>query len=333
MKSNDRDITLDIMKGICIILVVLGHTYTPYISNFIYLFHVAVFFMISGVCFNEKYLESANNFFVLLKKRIVNLWLPYVCYNFVFLLLQNFFIKIGFLTDNPDYFLCKPYLPDGFSTYINFSQFPKIILKSFLFINSRPFVGGLWFLGGLFFVTFLYAIIQIVMKKLKIEKFHIIVSLCLLIAAWIAKETGFMKDFPLTKQAIIIFETEILFTLGVYFQKYFLSKYRQMKRQHQIAVFSISFIILLFLNRFGSISIASSRIVNPAFYLISSILGFFLLLSFAFLIKDIKISIFFHTVGKNTLPILALHTLCFKVVTFIQSISFQEDVLNSNGGG
>lgn len=34
---NERDDTLDIMKGLCILFVVIGHTYTPVISNFVYL--------------------------------------------------------------------------------------------------------------------------------------------------------------------------------------------------------------------------------------------------------------------------------------------------------
>ena len=154
---NERDDTLDIMKGLCILFVVIGHTYTPVISNFVYLFHVAVFFMISGYCFNNKYLDSWKGGFNLLKKRLVSLWIPYVAWNLLFLLLQNFFLKIGLITNDKHYFDLNPLTNYGFVNFLPIRAFPKTILKSFFFMNCRPFVGGLWFLGGLFFVTFTYS--------------------------------------------------------------------------------------------------------------------------------------------------------------------------------
>ena len=57
---EQRNLTIDIMKGICIVLVVLGHTYNTYTTNFIYLFHVGVFFILSGYCFNQNYTNTYN---------------------------------------------------------------------------------------------------------------------------------------------------------------------------------------------------------------------------------------------------------------------------------
>ena len=44
-----RNSVVDIMKGIAIILVVIGHTYTKYIYNFISLFHVTIFLLFRGI--------------------------------------------------------------------------------------------------------------------------------------------------------------------------------------------------------------------------------------------------------------------------------------------
>ena len=47
---------IDIAKGIAIICVFLGHTITTegVLSSFIYLFHMPLFFMLSGYCFSAK---------------------------------------------------------------------------------------------------------------------------------------------------------------------------------------------------------------------------------------------------------------------------------------
>lgn len=47
---NDRKIEFDIMKGILIILVVIGHTslFSPFFIRVIFWFHMPAFFMING---------------------------------------------------------------------------------------------------------------------------------------------------------------------------------------------------------------------------------------------------------------------------------------------
>ena len=55
-----RDSSIDILKGLAIILVVYGHTW-PFCRNFIYLFHMAVFMMASGYCFSCR-IETVNEY-------------------------------------------------------------------------------------------------------------------------------------------------------------------------------------------------------------------------------------------------------------------------------
>lgn len=72
---------LDILKGIGIILVVLGHTGIsglPYI--YIYTFHMPLFFFISGCFFKNIKLSS------MLAKRVQTLLIPYISFSFLFLI-------------------------------------------------------------------------------------------------------------------------------------------------------------------------------------------------------------------------------------------------------
>ena len=90
---------LDILKGIAIALVVIGHTRVSG-NSFIYLFHMAVFFIASGVFYSgwaSKTVQTAFNFTV---KKIKTLWRPFAVDISVFTLLNNVFVRIGVLIDN-----------------------------------------------------------------------------------------------------------------------------------------------------------------------------------------------------------------------------------------
>lgn len=68
--SNKRNDTYDIVKGIAIILMVIGHSGCPYyLKNYIYLFHMPIFYFVSGYFFNEKYLN-------IIKRKLNQLYRP-----------------------------------------------------------------------------------------------------------------------------------------------------------------------------------------------------------------------------------------------------------------
>ena len=50
--KNKRNEVFDLVRGIAIILVVIGHSGCPnYLRNLIYLFHMPIFYFISGYFF------------------------------------------------------------------------------------------------------------------------------------------------------------------------------------------------------------------------------------------------------------------------------------------
>lgn len=64
---------VDIMKGIGIITVIIGHTYTPFGLNYIiYSFHMPLFFLISGYFWKER--ETGE----ILKRGLKNYIKPYL---------------------------------------------------------------------------------------------------------------------------------------------------------------------------------------------------------------------------------------------------------------
>lgn len=307
---ENRNTTIDDIKGLLIIFVVLGHTYNPLFRDFIYLFHVGMFFVLSGYCFNQKYTEDLGGLKDLLVKRIKSLWVPYVAYNFVFLLLQNVFVRVGFLTTDEAYFAYSPMLPDGFCQPLTLRTGVIAFIKSLFFMNSRPFAGGLWFLGGLFYVTAGYAAIQFVMRKFHLEKFHITISVLMLVAGWLLVKTDIYLRIPVGKQVCIILIAEVLFTLGTYIRTYIV--FPELRKWQYAVGFVYFSALTYFLSLHGTVSIANVHIENPLFYITSVLTGGGMVFCF------VKLVPVFSYIGRRTVPILALHPICFKIVSVIQ---------------
>lgn len=78
MKSeqNGRNKTIDFVKGILIILVVIGHYNNGKVHDIIYLFHMPAFFIISGFLLDEY--KTTNEKYV--KTKVINLMIPYLTY-------------------------------------------------------------------------------------------------------------------------------------------------------------------------------------------------------------------------------------------------------------
>ena len=243
-------------------------------------------------------------------------------YNLIFLLFQNILIKFHIYTDDYQSLSMGFLSNDGFISIIGMKDAIVIIMKSVFFINSRPLLGGLWFLGGLFYVTILYNLIDLILVKLKIKKLHIIISIVLLlIGFFISKGTISIPFFG--KFISIVFSCEILFLVGVVLKDH-MSKI--MNKPLLILVLSCS--ILIILSHFGSISIGSTHFVNPLFFLSASVVGFVFLWSLSIFILRVELleKVFIY-IGVNTIPILALHILSFKIITLIQMHVFNESAL------
>jgi fucose 4-O-acetylase-like acetyltransferase len=88
---------IEMLKGISIILVILGHAIIVYpidlhnilwckiLYDFIYTFHMPLFFAVSGYCFSYN-----KNYVQFIKKKVVRLLFPYIIFSLPDLLLRAF---------------------------------------------------------------------------------------------------------------------------------------------------------------------------------------------------------------------------------------------------
>lgn len=309
-----RDEIIDLVKGLGIFCMVAGHCGAPF-TEFIYLFHMAVFFMASGYCYREENSDSIRALIEFIKRKVKTLWFPYVFWTMIYSIFHNFFIRINIYTDNKrllEYVSSKHIV---ITSYWTNSQVIKNILKSLLFGGGTELGGALWFLGTLMEITVLYSIIYYLIKKFSNIKnivfLQTIVSIVFLCMGYIC----YLKNFHLGGiERILSFYS--LYHVGYIFKLYQISN----RVKKHIFVTLMDFIILYFLNKIGSIELVLNSYVNPMFLLIASCIGWQFLYEISFLIKNsslVCLKKIILCMGKNTMPIVILHFLSFKFVNYI----------------
>ena len=96
MKENDARIKwIDTARGIALILVIIGHLKTPYLTTWIYTFHIPLFFFLSGCVYRQP--KSFNAF---LEKKVKGLVVPYFCLGIVILLFFEIFNLVNVPKDS-----------------------------------------------------------------------------------------------------------------------------------------------------------------------------------------------------------------------------------------
>lgn len=146
----------DFIKGIMIILVIVGHsgssvsdsTYFPAIVNSIYLFHMPIFLLISGYLFSVK-----NSFINDIVKIFRSLFVPYFVFSVIYIILLYLLNMFGYTTSTS---LCVSYL-DG--------------------IIYKP--QTLWYLHDLFLFRLILIISHLIHQKLNMAKLFVFTLLLL----------------------------------------------------------------------------------------------------------------------------------------------------------
>ncbi|MCR4611519.1 MAG: acyltransferase [Lachnospiraceae bacterium] len=125
----------NVVKGLGILLVIIGHS-CAWSVEYVYIFHLQLFFFVSGYLYNER--KYGDKPFVPIKKRFFSLWVVYIVVSLFLVLLHNPLYDIGMQRLD-----CIRYTP-------------KELLLNILYCfigNSKELLGGtVWFLPVLFLV-------------------------------------------------------------------------------------------------------------------------------------------------------------------------------------
>jgi fucose 4-O-acetylase-like acetyltransferase len=143
-EQKSRNATIDILKGLGIILVVIGHSGCPQpLGDFISSFHMPLFLIASGVFFKESFLYNKKNYAI---RKVKGIYLPFLKWSYIFLLLHNLFFAIGIINDS--YGSSTGSCAKFFSFYDIAIRIPAIAFTMNGFDNYL--LGAYWFLRSLF---------------------------------------------------------------------------------------------------------------------------------------------------------------------------------------
>lgn len=309
--SNDRKRLnyMDIMKGLAIIMVAMGHIGT-HGGKLIYMFHMPLFFFISGYFYKESY---TNVPIELLKKRSKTLYLTFIKYEIIFVLLHNLFYKINFYNSSAD-------IPQKAYTYANFCS---NIVHVLVFDGTELLLSPLWFLTSLFIVTILFCFISyIVNKTLKLKEiFRAVIIIFLVIIGRFLTKIGMHIDNSLFGEEIF----NVSFVALLYFYVGFLYKKHELKIKMHILIASVALVILVIGAKYSfNMDMRINYYPNFIVSIIGAISGIYFMV---YLSKKMDESKFKFTslkyIGKNTIIIMALHLTCFKFVELLQILVYK----------
>lgn len=290
--------TITYLKAFAILLMVFGHVWCPLpcFNQFIYMFHMPLFFFVSGYCFKRKSLEEPGTY---LLKKVKGIYWPYVKWSLVFLLLHNVFFHLNLYSSEYGWNGNVSHLYD-WHEYLN-----NALLVVFTMRGHEQLLGGYWFLNAFFFGS----IITFISLKL-LKKAEICIVVNMIICFLLNRYHDYMPLYYLGTQQ---FFASTLILAGFCFA------------ERKVPVFprwaAMLSLVLAFEGSFywyfelGMFPYTLGRTLP---YYVTAILACW---SFYSIFQDIRgeniVTRFLTFVGNNTLTILTWHFLFFKVTSAV----------------
>lgn len=287
--------SLDVAKGIGIWLVVLGHVIgqhglQPYsliwVRNFLYQFHVPLFFFLSGIFFNPE--EKWKPFLV---KKIKRLYLPFVMANLVFLGGDIVFRSLN-----------------GVSV-VWLNEF-KHAIKIVLGIGLTPMGGATWFLIALLRAFVGLKLLHCLCRGRKVLIFTFSFFI------------GMAGSYTTCQYGLGSSMVALMFLCSGFLCSKQYEKCLFFTDSRLLMWMFVSFFALILMQPWNSVDISRGLYENRLLALVGSYMGimFVLLLSY-YICKWDKLKKLYSFYGRFTMPILIAHFAAFKSVIIIQIVA------------
>lgn len=306
--KQTRDMTIDIVKFIGIVLVVFAHTVTnESLHNIIYCFHMPLFFIISGMTFFYSY---RNKYTVkeFIKKKLKTIMIPY----FIFLTLS---------------FLYWITIERRFRANQNVDMIGNFFNIFFCFIKSEWYEANIvmWFLPCLFSSEVIFFIINDKIKNIK--------------SFWIAIIGITIIGFVLNNYKIFLpwgietaFLVQIFLASGYYINKY---KIYEVKNTFKmLTIITAITILVIAINMNNNVSMLEHMYKNQLMFILGAFSGTNLVIILSTYIKSLirKTNNIIIYLGSNSLVIMMCHEPIKRIVIKIISILFREnaEIVRSN---
>lgn len=301
MKKNKE---ISIARAIGILFMVMGHIFissnTLFIHDFVYLFHMPLFFILSGLCFSSKNLVSFKSY---LKKKIFSLYFPYVFWFILFAFLHNFLFDIGIYDINDLW---------GGEAYYSIWRFGVNIYNIVVHLDGKEIlVGQLWFVRTLFFVSIMgWIIIRYIPQKY---------IYCILVVLILFSPIICYVNFA--RIPFVHFNNWVFFGLCMFLFGYIYKKWFSLNIN-----FFITFLIMFVLLIFSYIHPVGNPFYKTVYqFFFTGILGYMFVISISKKLATTSLSKILVYVGDRTLSILILHFIVFRLITYFIILLTNDD--------
>lgn len=313
---KERDAYWDIVKGIGIVSIVIGHS-CEFLSPYVYLYHLVIFFFVGGYFYD--WIKYAKKPFVYVGKLFQGVYFKYVLYTWLLILLHNFNVRFG-LYYGVGYYSLPEYLV-GFA-------------NALCFYNPETFGGALWFVPVYIVVLSLLGISVYFSQKLAgiishklsevVEKrlcngILIAITIVIGVVAVYLNLNGMELAYHI-HTALVVFPIVIIAML-----------IRQLKLDLKLIMkpwmFPMFLIIMyLTINYFNiRIELSQEQIAGGMLFYPISLIGICFCLSLANGILRIKyLNCIFSLLGKYSFSIMAMHFFVIKLIDRVYSFVIGE---------
>lgn len=287
MTQYKREPLYDVAKGLGIICVVYGHSGIGLGYYMIYMFHMPLFFFISGCCLHKQRTMRES-----LAKKTRSLLKPYLVFFFICAFIDFCIETLKILTNGGDFDLLN-------------------ILKIFNILNPNPegdtSTGPLWFMICLFEVTLLFQLLL----KLKQKYMPILISIGLSIVGYLLSQKGIRLVLYIDSTLSVT----LFYCLGYYlkpFARNFIGRFSFLG----IMVYSVA-LYLLYLIDFRMLHLSVNKLYcnqimeNYYCFIISASIGILFVFFWAGVFTTVRalqpLQLVLQELGKLSLFIFALH--------------------------
>ncbi len=287
MSAEKRDHSIDILKGIAIILVLIGHIpYTPDILRaWLYTFHVPTFFVCSGILFSVDRYPKFKDFFI---SRVKGLLLP--------------ILTLGILSALLQLALCWAFntFSHGIFSYTTDIHPVSLILSLLIGYRLHEYYFTLWFLYTLFLGELIFYYLAKLIRKRWYG--YLIILLCGIALQYVISSHvyGFVWSIDLLPACLAFLSCGALLKMLIY----------EKGKKAPVWILPIA-IVLSFVFTYlnmpdgNQVNLFYGRMWNPFFYLISALSGIMICVIISGLIGRSRTLEFY---GRNSLVTYAFHS-------------------------
>lgn len=279
-----RNECFDILKGVGILAVILGHSLIPnYFRNFIFAWHMPLFFMISG------YFYKPSSLTLSIKKNLRGLIVPYIFTAIALFIFTVVSVNIGYKE------------PKWYEEVVN--SLVAIVYgagSQDLPNGGNYYVGAIWFLLALFWCRITFNLIYT-----QLRKYYILITIAISLVSTILAHYIFVPLDILQGFSALLF-----FLVG------FLAKEKGfLKSEISFLLVITTFVLLLLSAMMGPVGMVTCY--YPAFMLnvIAAIGGGILFYHLSSKLVGKKIGILLAYIGKLSLIVLCIHILDLRFIS------------------